>query len=115
MFTFRLIRPSLALTFFFLLSAVSYADEDVVVLKISIQDHRFSPTELHAPAGKPLSIAVTNNDDSTEEFESYDFDREQRIKGKETGIVKLGPMKPGRYPFFGDFHRKTAQGVLVVE
>jgi plastocyanin len=110
-----------ALTFILLHSAASHALEEPnlaqepVVLKITIQDHRFSPTELHAPAGKPLAIAVTNNDDSTEEFESYDFDREQRIKAKETGTIKLGPMKPGRYPFFGDFHRKTAQGVLVVE
>lgn len=94
---------------------VTVAAEDAVSLKITLENHRFSPAELHAPAGKALVIAVTNNDDVTEEFESYDFDREQRIKAKETGLIKLGPMKPGRYPFFGDFHRKTAQGVLVVE
>jgi len=96
-------------------ATLAYAAEEPVLLKLSIQDHLFSPTELHAPSGKPLAISITNYDDSTEEFESYDFDREQRIKAKETSIVKLGPLKPGRYPFFGDFHRKTAQGVLVVD
>jgi hypothetical protein len=117
MFSFSMRSKLLCSAFALLLilSAGSQGADEPVSLRITIQDHRFTPTELHAPAGKALAIAVTNNDDSTEEFESYDFDREQRIKAKETGIIKLGPMKPGRYPFFGDFHRKTAQGVLVVE
>jgi plastocyanin len=117
MFSFSMRSKLLCSAFALLLmlSATSQGADEPVTLRITIQDHRFSPTELHAPAGKALAIAVTNSDDSTEEFESYDFDREQRIKAKETGTIKLGPMKPGRYPFFGDFHRKTAQGVLVVE
>jgi hypothetical protein len=28
--------------------------------------------------------------------------------------VFVGPLKPGRYPFFGEFHEQTAQGALVV-
>lgn len=80
-----------------------------------IQEHHFQPEELHAPADRPLVIEVENRDSTTEEFESYELDREQRVKGGETGAVRLGALSRGRYPFFGDFHRKTAQGVLVVE
>jgi hypothetical protein len=29
--------------------------------------------------------------------------------------VFIGPLEAGRYPFFGDFHQETAQGVLVVK
>ena len=29
--------------------------------------------------------------------------------------VLLGPLKPGKYPFFGEFHMKTAQGVLIAK
>jgi len=28
--------------------------------------------------------------------------------------VFVGPLKPGRYPFFGDFNADTAQGALLV-
>ncbi|MEO8161208.1 MAG: cupredoxin domain-containing protein [Arenimonas sp.] len=28
-------------------------------------------------------------------------------------MIFLGPLKPGRYPFFGEFHMQTAQGALI--
>ena len=32
-----------------------------------------------------------------------------------TIIVYIGPLEPGRYPYFGEFHMDTAQGVVVAE
>ena len=29
--------------------------------------------------------------------------------------VYIGPLDPGRYPFFGDFHEKTARGAIIAE
>jgi hypothetical protein len=29
--------------------------------------------------------------------------------------VFLGPLDPGEYKFFGDFHQDTAQGVLIAK
>lgn len=29
--------------------------------------------------------------------------------------IYIGPLKPGRYPFFGEFNEKTARGVVIVE
>jgi len=84
-------------------------------VRVVIQDHHFQPEELHAPAGRDLVIEVENRDAAVEEFESYDLDREQRVKPGETLKVRLAALSRGRYPFFGDFHRRTAQGVLVVE
>ena len=49
------------------------------------------------------------------EFESYELNREKVIPGLSKGVVFIGPLRPGRYPFFGEFNQKTAQGVIVAE
>jgi hypothetical protein len=33
----------------------------------------------------------------------------------QTASVFLGPLEPGEYKFFGDFHQATARGVLVAK
>jgi hypothetical protein len=83
--------------------------------RLIIHEHRFEPVEIHVRAGQALVLQVENRDGGVEEFESYDLDREQRVRPGEVGMVRLGPLAPGRYPFFGDFHRNTAQGVLVAD
>ena len=80
-----------------------------------IRNHRFEPAELHIPAGKKIKLTIDNQDASAEEFESYELNREKVIPGKSKGIVFIGPLSPGRYPFFGDFHQQTAKGVIVAE
>jgi hypothetical protein len=37
------------------------------------------------------------------------------IAGKSQGAVRIGPLKPGRYGFFGEFHEATAQGAVIAE
>jgi hypothetical protein len=34
--------------------------------------------------------------------------------GKEITII-IGPLKPGRYEFVGDFNRATAHGAIIVK
>jgi len=50
-----------------------------------------------------------------EEFESYELNREKVIPAGRKGIVFIGPLRPGVYPFFGEFFPKTAQGKVIVE
>ena len=80
-----------------------------------IREHRFEPTELRVPAGQKIKLVVENQDATPEEFESNELNREKIVAGKATIQVFLGPLEAGRYPFFGDFHQETAQGVLVVK
>ena len=47
------------------------------------------------------------------EFESHELNREKIVTGKGKITVFVGPLKPGKYPFFGEFHMDTAQGVLI--
>jgi hypothetical protein len=82
---------------------------------VTIKDHRFTPEEIKVPANKRVEITVINDDATPEEFESKPMKVEKVIPGKSTGVVRIGPLKAGRYPFVGEFHEATAKGVLIAE
>ncbi len=92
-------------------AAPARADDYVLTIK----DHRFTPTEIKIPANKRVQITVVNDDATPEEFESKEMKVEKVIPGKSKGVVRVGPLKPGRYPFFGEFHEATAKGTLIAE
>jgi hypothetical protein len=83
--------------------------------RLTIRDHRFEPAELRVPAAKKIKLIIDNQDQSAEEFDSHALNREKVIPPKSTGFVFIGPLSPGRYPFMGEFHSDTAQGVLIAE
>lgn len=85
------------------------------VFTISIKDHRFDPVDLEIPAGKKIKLIVKNLDPTPEEFESYDLNREKIIAGGREGIVYIGPLDPGTYDYFGEFHPDTAQGRIIAK
>ncbi len=82
---------------------------------IAIQDHRFDPAEVVVPAGKKVKLVIDNRDATPEEFESHDLKREKVIAGKTKATIWVGPLRPGKYRFFGEFHEATAQGVLIAK
>ena len=82
---------------------------------ITIKDHKFSPAELKVVANKRVTVEVVNSDITPEEFESHELKVEKVIAGNSKAIVRIGPLKPGKYPFFGEFHEKTAKGTVIVE
>lgn len=110
----RVLGRLLCLVAFLLLSPLALAQE-VPEFTLTIQDHRYQPTELKAPAGTKIRIKVVNRDSTPEEFESTDFNREKIVMPNSSITVFVGPLEAGRYNFFGDFHQDTAQGTLVVE
>jgi plastocyanin len=98
-----------------LLFAVVAAHAAAPVFEIEIRDHLFSPAELTIPAGKKVKLVVYNRDPTPEEFESYELNREKVIMGSSKAVIFIGPLKPGEYPFFGEFNPKTAQGKVIAE
>jgi plastocyanin len=82
---------------------------------IVIKDHRMSPAELEVPAGKKIKLLVDNQDPTPEEFESHSLNREKIIPGNSKATIFIGPLKPGSYEFFGEFHQATAQGRIVAK
>jgi hypothetical protein len=91
----------------------AYAAEDT--FSLVIQDHRFDPPELVVPAGKKIKLVIENRDATPEEFESHELNREKVIAGKSSATIWIGPLKPGRYPFVGEFNETTARGVIVAK
>jgi plastocyanin len=82
---------------------------------IVIKDHRMNPAELEVPAGKKIKLLVDNQDPTPEEFESHSMNREKVIPGNSKATIFIGPLKPGSYEFFGEFHQATAQGRIVAK
>ena len=80
-----------------------------------IKNHRFEPTELKVPAGQRIKLVVHNQDSTPEEFESHSMNREKVIPGGAKATLYIGPLKPGRYDFFGEYNEATAKGVVVAE
>jgi hypothetical protein len=84
-------------------------------LTLTIKDHKFTPTEIKVPANQRVAITIINEDDTAEEFDSTALKVEKVVAGKSQGVVRIGPLKPGRYPFIGEFHEATAKGVVIAE
>ena len=82
---------------------------------LTFQQHRFVPDRIVVPAHVKFRLRVQNSDTTADEFESTDLNREKMVPAGETVTVFLGPLEPGQYRFFGDFHKDTAQGVMVVQ
>ena len=96
-----------------LTAGVAVADD--AAFRLTIRDHRFEPAELVVPAGQKIKLEIKNLDATPEEFESYELNREKVVPANTTVVIFVGPLKPGRYPFFGDFNKDTAKGVLIVK
>jgi len=97
-----------------ILPALAWA-EDPATIEVTIKNHQFSPAEIHVPTGKPVILRITNADDTVEEFDSVALQVEKVIVGGHYATVRLRPLGPGRFPFMGEYHAETAQGVVVSE
>jgi hypothetical protein len=82
---------------------------------IELREHRFTPSEVKVPAGVKVKLVIDNQDATAEEFDSFALNREKIVFANSKAIVFIGPLKPGRYEFIGEFNRQTANGVVVAE
>jgi plastocyanin domain-containing protein len=98
-----------------LLSTAVAAQDKSTEISITIENNRFSPAEVKVPAGKPFVLVVTNKDAKPEEFESKELRIEKVIPAGKTASIRVRALKPGTYPFFGEFNPKTAQGRIIAE
>jgi plastocyanin len=108
----RFLAPTLAMTL--ALSGAALADDPTKV-ELTIKDHRFTPAEIHVPAGKPVLLSIHNEDATAEEFDSSALKTEKVIAGGTEDTVRLRPLAPGKFPFMGEYHSDTAQGVVIAE
>jgi Cupredoxin-like domain len=88
---------------------------DIPLFTLTIKDHKFTPAELEIPKNTKVKLTVKNLDPTVAEFESDDLHREKIVSGGREITVFVGPLTPGRYEFYDDFHNKTTRGVLIVK
>ena len=88
------------------------ADAEVLLV---IKNHRFEPAEVRVPAGQRIKLVVHNQDSTPEEFESHSLNREKVIPAGAKATIFIGPLKAGRYDFFGEYNEATAKGVVIAE
>jgi plastocyanin len=98
-----------------LVSSAARAAEAPPDIPLSIDKHRFQPEEIRVKAGTPFVLVITNKDAGAEEFESKDLRVEKVIPAGKTVRVRMPALKPGTYPFVGEYHEKTAKGRIVAE
>jgi plastocyanin len=108
MMNMRLVIISLLFT-----PLISFAADMEVALVI--KDHHFVPSEIRVPAGQKVKLIVENQDATPEEFESHDLNREKIVAPKSKVSIFIGPLKAGKYPFFGEFNQATARGLVIAE
>jgi len=89
--------------------------EDLPAFNLTVKDGGFTPEKLEVPAGRKFRLIVRNDGSGPEEFESSDLNREKVVTPGNSIVVFIGPLKPGTYGFFGDFHPQTARGQIVAK
>jgi len=94
-------------------SASLRAEEPTIAVKIV--NHHFIPAEVEIPAGEKCLLVIENQDPTVEEFESHSLHREKIIAPHAKASVYVGPLKPGRYEFQGEFNETTAKGAVVAK
>ncbi|MBI1847809.1 MAG: cupredoxin domain-containing protein [Candidatus Rokubacteria bacterium] len=96
-------------------AAGATAADKPVEIALTIENNRFSPEEIKVKAGAPFVLVITNKDKTPEEFESKELRIEKVVPGGKTLRVRMPSLKPGTYPFIGDYHQQTAKGRIVAE
>ncbi len=97
-----------------LLSLVVKAEERPVY-ELRLKNHKFDKEILRVKANQKFTLKVFNDDATFEEFESRKMLIEKFVNPKGKLILTVGPLKPGEYDYFGEFHAQTANGKLIAE
>ena len=94
-------------------ASASYAQQ-ATEIHLTYSKGQFQPSQVSAPADKPISFRIKNLDAKAMEFESTSLRVEKVVAGGSEGIVNVRALKPGRYEFYDDFNDK-ARGALTVQ
>ena len=93
-------------------SAPALADDPS--FSIVLKNNQFVPSEVQIPTGVKVKLVVHNSNPTASEFESTQLHREKVVLPGQEITVFVGPLDPGSYEFFDDFHPET-RGHLVVK
>jgi uncharacterized cupredoxin-like copper-binding protein len=84
-------------------------------IPLVIEKNRFEPDVIKVKAGAPFVLVITNKDKGPEEFDMQNPRIEKVIPAGKTMKVRIPALKPGKYPFVGEYHAETAKATIVAE
>ena len=93
-------------------TGMSYRAVALDIVHLTLDQHRFHPDQATVTAGERFRIEVTNNDPTPSEFGARAARREDLPPGSKV-TVSAGPLRPGRYQFFDEYHPETATGTII--
>jgi len=82
---------------------------------LTIEKNRFQPDVITVKAGAPFVLVITNKDKTPEEFDMQQPRIEKVIPAGKTVRLKMPALKPGSYPFVGEYHAETAKARIVAQ
>ncbi len=88
---------------------------DPAEIPLVIEKNRFEPDVIKVKAGAPFVLVITNKDKGPEELDMAQPRIEKIIPGGKTVRLKMPALKPGKYPFVGEYHSETAKATIVAE
>ena len=97
-----------------MLQVSSLQAQQATEIQVTYSKGQFQPSQVSAPADKPIAIRVKNLDAKAMEFESKSLRVEKIVAANSEGVINVRALKPGRYEFYDDFNEK-ARGALIVQ
>ena len=88
---------------------------DPTEIPLVIEKNRFQPDVINVKANAPFVLVITNKDKGPEELDMLQPRIEKVIPGGKTVKLKMPALKPGTYPFVGEYHAETAKAKIVAE
>jgi cupredoxin-like protein len=86
-----------------------------VEVPLVIEKNRWQPDVVKVKAGVPFVLVITNKDKGPEELDMLSPRIEKVIPAGKTVRLKMPALKPGKYPFVGEYHSETAKATIVAE
>lgn len=89
------------------------ARAEMPTFEVVAENGRLTPETIEVPANTRFRLTLVNRNAGPEEFETAKPFKELVVGPGVTRSTIYPPLKPGTYPFFGEFHPDTAKGQFV--
>lgn len=109
------VKPVVAGLLLLTVAVLPARGDDLPDYELLIRDGRFVPAMVEVKAGVKFRLRIRNEGPGPEEFESTELKKEKVLPAGASSSLIFQPLKPGSYPFFGEFHPQTAQGRIVAK
>ena len=91
------------------------ASADMPTFEVVAENGRLTPETIEVPANTRFRLTLVNRNAGPEEFETSKPFKELVVGPGVTRSTIFPPLKPGTYPFFGEFHPDTAKGQFIAK